>query len=320
MGDEVMGPPAEGAPYDVWVSLVNTNNRDLLVRCLRTLPDACSGLSWAVTVVDNASDDGSAEAVESEFPDANVVRNRRRLGFSANHNLVIRPILQDRTARYVLILNEDTELDPNSVMMLVKLCDADPSVGAAGPGITGIDGTIQPTLAPYPSVLREFRATLRPSHAPTSAGWLNGSCVLARTAALEEIGLLDERFFIFFEDTDLGARLTRAGWRSLLVPSAHILHHGHVTVSRPSFGSAMERQMLRSRYLYFLKHHRPFEASAVSALVRLGLLARAMKAALSAVADKDPMERHQARLLLGLARYNPRTPLAHEPGGNVTSS
>ncbi|GAC1361642.1 MAG: hypothetical protein NVSMB32_00910 [Actinomycetota bacterium] len=298
---------------DVCISVVNTNNAELLVRCLRTLPDACAGLSWAITVVDNASSDGSAEAVERLFPDVSLIRNRRRQGFSANHNLVIRPIIRERSARYVLILNEDTELDPGSVTELVKLCDADPEIGAAGPGITGTDGAEQPSLLPFPSVLREVRSTLRqPLHRPVTKGWLNGSCVLARVAALEVIGPLDERFFIFYEDTDLGIRLHRAGWKSARFPSAHILHHGHVTVSRPSVGSAMERQMLRSRYLYVLKHHRPLEAMSVSGLVRLWLLVRAAKAALEALAGGAAEERAHAHLLLGLGMYNPRTPLEHE--------
>ena len=178
-------------------------------------------------------------------------------------------------ARYGVILNEDTELDPGAIADLVRFCDADPRVGAAGPTIVGTDGAIQESLFPLPTVAGELAACSgrRPRpRASDGQGWLNGSCVLVRFAALAEIGLLDDRFFIFFEDTDLGARLLDAGWSSAVSSTSRMLHYGHQVVSQPTYGSRMERQMIRSRYLYFRKHDRASRAEVLRVAARGRLL------------------------------------------------
>lgn len=298
---------------DVEISLVNTENRELLRACLQSLPEACTGLRWRATVVDNASGDGSAGMVRAEFPWAGLLASEWRLGFSANHNQVLRRVLEDGGARYVLILNEDTALDPGCVGELVGLCDADRRIGAAGPVIRGRDGRVQQSHFRFPTVGQQAWAALRPRSGPRPArgtGWLNGSCILIRTDALRQVGPLDERFFIFYEDTDLGLRLERAGWASAVCQSATMLHHGHETVSRPALGSAMERQMLRSRYLYFCKHRGQARAAALQLATRTALLARALKALGEAMLGRE--EPATARLLAGLAGYDPRTPLPHE--------
>lgn len=300
---------------DVEVSLVNTSNRELLARCLASLPAACEGLKWHVTVVDNASDDGSAEMVARDYPWAELIRNERRLGFSANHNKVLVPALADDGPEFVVVLNEDTELDPASMRAMVDYCRRHRDVGVVGPVIRGTDGNVQPSYFRFPTVGEQFWSALRPGVERPNAsgpGWLNGSCLVIRTAALREIGALDDGFFIFYEDTDLGIRLHRAGWRSVIDESATMLHHGHSTVSTPALGSAMERQMIRSRYLYFRKHDGRTAAAALDLVVRLGYLARALKAMLAGVATRDGEERRHAEMLLALTRYNPREALPHE--------
>jgi N-acetylglucosaminyl-diphospho-decaprenol L-rhamnosyltransferase len=302
-------------PLDVEISLVNTSNRELLRSCMRSIPAACEGLSWHATVVDNASTDGSAEMAASEAPWARVVRNETRLGFSANHNQVIVDTLERGLARYVLILNEDTVLEAGSVAELVRFCDAEAHCGAAGPVIVDRHGLVEQSLFPFPTIVDQVRASLVPgrlNRPPPPAGWLNGSCVLVRAEALREIGPLDERFFIFFEDTDLGFRLAVAGWTSLICERARIVHLGHKTVSQRPLGDSMERQMLRSRYLYFRKHEGPARALAVAGLVRVALAARATKALAAGFIGKDRGERDLASYLWRLARYDPRGPLPHE--------
>jgi GT2 family glycosyltransferase len=126
------------------------------------------------------------------------------------------------------------------------------------------------------------------------------------------VGALDEQFFIFFEDTDLGTRLRQAGWRSAVCESARIVHHGHQTVAVPHQGSDMDRQMLRSRYLYFAKHRGRPAAILVTVFVRLALSARAAKALTAAVVRHDGGEGALARTLWKLARYDPENVLPHE--------
>jgi GT2 family glycosyltransferase len=299
---------------DVEISLANTNNRELLRGCLESLPAACEGVRWHVTVVENASTDGSAEMVEQQFPWAELVRNSLPCGFSANHNQVLRRAV-NQSARYALILNEDTVLEPGSVRALIEFADANLGIGAAGPVLRGGDDSVQHSFFAFPTIANQTAACVRPGRRPRSPkgpGWLNGSCVLVRVEALRQIGLLDERFFIFFEDTDLGFRLEKAGWRSAVCSSARIVHYGHQAVSQPVYGDRMERQMLRSRYLYFRKHGGPVRAGVLTLLVRFALGARALKAFSSGALKANPDERALAGILWSLASYDPRLSLAHE--------
>jgi N-acetylglucosaminyl-diphospho-decaprenol L-rhamnosyltransferase len=305
----------EAAPLDVGVSLVNTNNRDLLRACLASLPEAAGALTWHATVVDNASDDGSPEVVRLEFPWARLIENPQRVGFSANHNQVIGDVVSQDSARYVLVLNEDTELEPGSLEELVSFADREDRVGAAGPRLVESDGKQQASLFPFPTLSGEFWWALRPGrslHEATGDGWLNGSCLLVRTDALRQVGTLDVRFFIFFEDTDLGLRLHRAGWRSAICESSTVVHHGHRAVSQSSDSTQMERQMLRSRYLYFHKHHGRYRSALLALLVRVALAIRATKASAGAILHRDPSERRLAKLLWDLVRYDPQKVLEHE--------
>jgi GT2 family glycosyltransferase len=309
-------------PLDVQISLVSTNSRDLLRNCLVSLPAACDCLVWKAAVVDNASDDGTAEMVNAEFPAVALLRNTARQGFSANHNQIIRLGLE-RGAEFVLVLNEDTVLEPMSVTSLVSFSRDDLSIGAAGPVIRGSDGEIQRSLFAFPTIASEVSAGFRPGRerrAGDDSGWLNGSCVLVKLEAIREVGLLDDRFFIFFEDTDLGLRLARAGWRSSVCRQARILHLGHQVVSQPVYGDRMERQMIRSRYLYFRKHFRPSRAALVMGLSKLAFAARAGKAAAAAALTHQPAERALAGSLWKLAVYNPRLALQHERGETHSSA
>jgi GT2 family glycosyltransferase len=295
---------------DIEISLVSTDNRELLEACLRSLPAACEGLAWHVTVVDNASTDGTAEMMARDFPEAQLLRNEARLGFSTNHNRVIRPVVEDGGARYVVVLNEDTELAPGSMATLVAYADAHPRSGVVGPAIYGTDGERQPSHFPFPGMGSQVGYALLPGREPRQVkgdGWLNGSCLLVRVSALKEIGLLDDRFFIFFEDTDLGYRMRAHGWSSDQVEDARILHHGHMTVSQPALGSAMERQMLRSRYLYFEKHHGRSRAWLVATGVRGAFWLRAAKAWAEESVSRE-RDHPTAGILAGLAKYNPGAP------------
>jgi GT2 family glycosyltransferase len=308
-------PDVREADLDVQISIVNTDNRHLLSACLASLPAACDGLRWKAAVVENASRDGSAEMLATQFPEIQVLRNHKCIGFSANHNQVIDPVLKAGSARYVLLLNEDTELDPGSVSELVAFCDARARVGAAGPIIRDPQGRRQPTFSAFPTIWRELLWAMWPGRtprAPRRKGWLNGACLLLRMQSLKDVGLLDERFFIFFEDTDLARRLWNAGWQSGICQRSTILHHGHQTVARPTLSSDMECQMLRSRYLYFRKHHGPMVAAAVSLLLRGWLLLRAINAVLHSYLRREASERTNAALLFRLASYHPAMSLPHE--------
>lgn len=300
---------------DVEVSLVNTDNRELLARCLASLSAAAGSATWRVTVVDNASSDGSSEVVRREFPWARLLESAARRGFSSNHNRVIHEVLAKGSGRYVLVLNEDTELGPGSIQELIAFGDRDPRLGAIGPRLVGSDGREQPSYFRFPRVGRQFWDTLRPGRPAQTVetdGWLNGSCLLIRTDALRDVGGFDERFFIFYEDTDLGLRLRRAGWRTGVCDTARVTHHEHRTVSSAASGGAMEWQLLRSRYLYFRKHYGTTRAQLVAALVRGAFAIRASKALVVGAVQRNSAERQLANHLWELATYSPQKVLPHE--------
>ena len=206
---------------DITISLVNTNNRELLLACLATLPAAARDITLETIVVDNASTDGSADAVREAYPDVEVVAREHRHGFGANHNEAIRRA----TGRYVLILNEDTELSEGCLDVLCRFMDQNPRVGAAGPRILNPDGTDQPSAFHFPSPGRVALTTLTLQRAgwiqsggakPRRVDWVCGAAILARRAALNAIGGFDEQLFIYSEDPDLCLRLLRRWLRDRL--------------------------------------------------------------------------------------------------------
>lgn len=299
---------------DVAISIVCTNNAALLAGCLNTLAAACDGLRWRVTVVDNASTDGTFEIVREQFDWATVVRNDSRRGFAYNHNRTIVAALDRSDVRYVLVLNDDTLLDPGSVCRMVREMDEVRNLGALGPRIRGVDGSSQQSLFGFPSVghllLHQF-CPARPPGWCAGVGWLNGSCLLLRLEALAEVGPLDESYFIFFEDTDLGLRLADAGWLSAVSRDAGMVHLGHETVKIPELSRIMARQMLRSQWLYVVRRKGRPAALVVSAGTRLALVLRCLKSVVCAVLG-DHRAWAQAGLFISLAAYRPARLLSHE--------
>lgn len=308
-------PNPKHTPCDLEIGIVNTNNSELLAGCLRSLPAACEGLQWRVTVLDNASTDGSAEMIALEFPWVRLVINTQKLGYATTLNQVIRPLLDEGSARYVALLHEDVVADPGALVELVRFCDANPDVGVAGPAIRDPQGGLQESFLGFPSVGREILMTfvLSARRPPAGdGGWLDGPCVLLRPDALRRVGLFDERFFIFFEDVDMAFRMHASGWQVAQVPQAWITHNRHSSTAKTGVAGRMELQFLRSRFLYFQKHHGATAASFLVALVRLSFLLRAIKARVAARLGRGNDEDLLARQLAQMAAYRPDRPLPHE--------
>ncbi len=289
---------------DVEISIVNHQNRDLVRRCLESLPGACAGLTWETTVVDNVSGDGSLEMLADEFPAVAVVANSVRMGFGANHNQVLRPLVAERRARYALVLNDDTELLPGAVAKLVSAMDDRPGVGAIVPEIRTSEHVAMNRIA-YPSARTLLRFDItRTTEPPDPDGWLHGCCLLLRVDALREVGVFDEEFFLFYEDTDLSRRLEDGGWTLASSEEATVVHVGHASVLSGDFSARAPLYGLRSRYLYFRKHLGPLRARLILTAERAALLARAGRARLRARRG-DEEARARSQLLVRLARFDP---------------
>jgi GT2 family glycosyltransferase len=269
------------AAPDITISLVNTNNRELLLDCLRSLEGAARETVLQTIVVDNASTDGSVAAVREAFPDAEVVERRSRHGFGANHNQAI----ARAKGRYVLILNEDTVLHEGMLDAMRRFMDQHPEVGACGPKILNPDGSQQPSAFRFPTPGRVALTTLTlqrrgwiQSHADHIArvDWVCGAAILARLPALRAVGGFDERLFIYSEDPDLCLRMREAGYATAYFPYASLVHFENATT-----GGVPERriaQMERSRALYARKHHGAAGEYAVRGLTAATFAARAAAA------------------------------------------
>jgi N-acetylglucosaminyl-diphospho-decaprenol L-rhamnosyltransferase len=269
---------------DLSVSIVNTNSRALLLACL----DSLAGTDAEIVVLDNASEDGSADAVRERFPGVRVIAQSYRAGFGANHNTVIRAT----TGRYVYVLNEDTTAGDWCFEALTAYLDDHPRVAALGPRIVYPDGRLQDSAWRFPTplvstislaTLGRLGVTQSRGDEPRAVDWVMGAAVMLRREALDEVGLFDESFFLYSEEVDLQARLHRAGWEVHYFPRVSVVHHeSQFSADIPE---RRINEMWRSRHRYWRKHQ-----SGVGA--RVAALATGaqyvVRAALSPVVRRDP--------------------------------
>jgi GT2 family glycosyltransferase len=279
---------------DLSVSLVNTNSRELLVACLESL----RGTDAEVVVLDNASEDGSAEAVRARFPEVRLIAQEFRAGFGANHNTVIRAT----SRRYVYVLNEDTTSEDWGFEQIVSFLDAHPRVGALGPRLVYPNGSLQDSAWRFPTPLVTAlglvtlgKAGVKQSkgHTLRSVDWVTGAALVLRREALDEVGLFDEGFFLYSEEVDLQLRLRRAGWDIRFLPDVTVVHHE----SQFSAGVPERRinEMWRSRHRYWHKHHSAAGARAAALLTGAQYAARAGLAPLTGKAELAARMRLHAR-------------------------
>jgi len=296
---------------DISVSIINTDNRDLLRECLRSIFEGTQHASLEVFVVDNASRDGSAEMVSQEFPGVRLIRNERRLRFCANHNRVLRMA----GGRHILILNEDTIIPPGTFDRVVAFMDAEKDAGAVGLTIRNPDGSLQYSYARFPSLLsttllalsanRWFQDGHYPFHRlppdghPREVDWTNGACLAVRREAFEEVGLLDEGLLIYGEETDWCYRLRKAGWKVYYLPDVSIYHYQGKSTSQER--PRRRFRINRSAIYFFRKHYRWPNILALRAMLFATSLARLLLWAPIGV-----WRRHRRRARLEMI-YNWRT-------------
>lgn len=306
---------------DLAVVVVSTNEAHWLERCLSTVFEQAGGAQVDVIVVDNSSTDGTRELVESRFPQARVVSSPNR-GFSYGNNRG----LEQADARYVLLLNPDTEVLKGTFAQLIERLDAQPDVGLVGVRQVTADGTLWPTIRRFPSAIRALGEALAseqwPLH-PSWSGervlaaeayereqdcdWTSGSFMLARREAILSAGLLDERSFIYSEEPDLCLRIKRAGWRIRHLPDMTIVHHASKGGVRPR----MVAQDAYARQQYAHKHF-----SSIHRALYLGAtgLRHAIRAT-GAAAPRREGARLALRTMLGRVEppFNAPPPTALEP-------
>ena len=261
---------------DLSVIILNYNTKDFLLPCIKGMVNHTTGLDYEIIIVDNASTDGTVayikEKILPRFPQAKLLESQENKGFSAGNNAGI-----SRSAgRYCLIMNPDIVIWDNSLKTMVDYMDANPKVGIAGPRLLSPDGSLQHFVYQFPSPqvllyrrtpLARFGFAQKAIHKylmmdwdhsdNRTVDWVQGSCMIARRNAIKQVGLMDERFFLFLEDTDWCRRFWEKGWEARYLSDVEIIHyHGRASVASHFYLSLFNKMSwihLVSAIKYFKK-------------------------------------------------------------------
>jgi N-acetylglucosaminyl-diphospho-decaprenol L-rhamnosyltransferase len=309
---------------DLTVIIVSWNVRDLLRRCLVSIVDSpsTSKLEPEIIVVDNASDDGSPGMVRDDFPHVRLVANDRNQGFTAANNQG----LARAGGRYLLLLNPDTEVVGGALETMVGYMEGHPEVGGLGPQLRYPDGRPQPSRRRFPTmatalvestvvqewwpdnrILRRYYVADTHDEAIQAVDWVVGACLLVRREVYEEVGGLDEGFFMYSEELDWCRRIKDAGWAVVYLPTATVIHHE---------GKSSE-QVVASRQIYFqsskVRYFRKHEGAWQSEVLRWFLLSTYVYQLLRegvkwVVGHKRPLREARIRAYRQVLRSGLRTP------------
>lgn len=262
-------------PVDVSVTIANWNRAELLERCLRSIGTTKPAITYEVIVVDNASSDRSVQMVRGQFPNVRLIVNTENRGFGPAHNQA----LAAAAGRYVLALNNDAAVQPETIPTLVALMDRYPRAGIGScPAYLRHPSSTEFTaraFRQFPSVsgalwlnlwelcrplLGRERRPEEPIHGDAvEVAWVTGALLVVRREMVEQIGYFDERFFLFFEEVDLCRRARSAGWTVLFTTSTCYVHQQGAS---RELRADSQRLFGESGAKYFLKHHGPLAAAA----------------------------------------------------------
>lgn len=216
------------------IIIVNFNTKELLSNCLHSIFTHPCNEEFEVLVVDNASSDGSLEMVERAYPQVKLISNQKNLGFAGANNQGIR----ESRGTYVLLLNSDTEILEGALQSKIEFMDSNPQAGAIGCQLLLPDGVPQPfTYGKDPTlsylIHRILRMLLKHKYMHIWVGegiveteWVTGACMMVRREAIDSVGYLDEKFFMYFEDNDWCHRMREKGWKVYFLPNVKAIHLG----------------------------------------------------------------------------------------------
>jgi N-acetylglucosaminyl-diphospho-decaprenol L-rhamnosyltransferase len=291
---------------DLSIVLVSYNDVRRLRACLAALKENPPSAEHEILVVDNASTDGSPEAVRREFLDVRVIANPGNAGFSAANN---RGVAASR-GRFLLFLNTDTLVPRGALTALLERLASDPSAGAAGPALVHGPGDYQVSFGNrvefFAQVFQKFvlnprwKRALRRRRDEREAGWLSAACLLCRREAFEQTGGFDERFFIYFEDIDLCVRMRKADWKLLYVPSVEVSHEGGATTSStPALRAESRFEYRRSQLTFYRKHNSRASRRLLRASLRMNLVLLGLRGAFRGEAGRALKARYRELLREG---------------------
>lgn len=269
---------------DLTISIISYNTRGLLKACLNSIYENTKEINYEIIVVDNNSTDGSVDMVKEEFPQVKLVINKENVGFAKANNQAIKK----SKGRYILLLNSDTVVISDAIRKMVNFMDRHPEAGVVGCTKLNPDLSMQPSVTVLANIWAVFFRFFRfKQFLPSSEqrrfvskffgpilgrtigsylGWysdnntkeaksvdfVTGTCFLIRQETINDVGLLDENFFMYIEDADWCFRIKRKGWQIYIYPDARIIHYGGENFRSSSIFSL---EYCKSRYYYFKKHY-----------------------------------------------------------------
>lgn len=259
----------------ITVLIVSYNTREILSNCLEALFLNTTDMAMEVFVVDNDSHDQSAAMVSERFPEVHLIANRQNLGFAAANNQAF----TRASGEYIILLNPDAYVGPSSISNAVRFMESHPDCGLCGGKIISPEGRLEPSARRFPSPLSKlltlsglsWRFSTSPilnrhefggfAHdRPLEVDWVPGTFTIVRKTMLDAIGPFDERFYIYYEETDLCLRAKKAGWKVFFIPDAEVMHIGGAsskTRKDKTFdkaGSQVLSFRMRSEWLYYRKN------------------------------------------------------------------
>jgi GT2 family glycosyltransferase len=266
---------------DLSIVIVSWNTKEYLLPCLRSIFEKGQGMGSEVILVDNGSQDESGSEVKKVFPSVHVIKNEENFGFAK----AVNQGLQKASGKYALLLNPDTQVKRGAIEQLVSLMDTHLEAGAVGAQLLNTDGSKQNSIANFPSLATElFNKSLlrwlfpkkfpgkgRNYREPIEVDSVIGACMMVRRDALDRVGLLDEDYFLFLEETDWCYRMKKAGWKIYHVPQAEVYHFQGKSAEAVKKRARVE--FYRSRYHFFKKNrgHLQWFLLLIGLVTRLGV-------------------------------------------------
>lgn len=273
---------AVGKPF-LSIVILTYNTRDLVVQCLGHFYERAVDLGWQLVVVDNGSSDDTASTVIEHFPAVKIIRSKENLGFAGGMNLGLREV----TGQVVVLLNSDVLVSAETLIGAAESLLAQSGVGALSPLLRTPDGEPQAfsfgqDQTPWYLFRRGLRSLLGlgPMHRwdvrqPLEVDWVSGACMLVRREVIEQVGLLDEQFFLYFEDNDWCLRMRKAGWRILYDPRFEVVHLGGASLPQRDWASQIYYQSLLR---FIAKHYGSLDAMMIGVLLSGYLALRGARA------------------------------------------
>lgn len=253
---------------DLSIIIVNYNTRELLKNCIESINRCTNEIKYEIIVVDNKSGDGSAEMLEKNFPETILIKNRENKGYATANNQGI----DIAKGRYLLILNSDMLFFEDALSKTVNFADDHPEAGIIGCRMLNGDKSLQESTFMFPSILNlllsiTYLSNLFPGNrffGRERMGWwdwnevkevevITGCFMLVRKNAMDEVGKMDDQFFMYFEETDWCYRFKKAGWEVMFTPVGEVIHYGGG--SSKKMPDKLLLQLYSSMLLYFKKHY-----------------------------------------------------------------